>query len=291
MTDPAPNSIPAVPEYLLIGHITADLTPNGRIPGGTVSYATRTAAAFGLRVGVLTSTMVDEPLLDQLRPYAEVISLPAAETTTFENIYEPSGRKQYVRGFAAPIGMNDIPVHFLGAPLVHLAPIAGEGDPRIASLFPNSTVLLTLQGWLRRWGPDGFVRFKRWHDPEALKAIDIVVFSEEDIIEDPEMEQLFAQTVDHLFVTRAEKGGTYYRYGEPIPYTTPQVELVNPTGAGDVFAASLLASLPAVGHDLSAAIVAAARLGAICVTRFGLEGTPTPDEVQGALAEARKVRG
>lgn len=274
------------PDYLLIGHITADLTPEGRVPGGTVSYATRTAAAFGLRVALLTSAADGDPLVNSLTPFADVVSLPAAETTTYENIYEPSGRIQYVRGVAAPIGAEALPAAFLGAPLVHLAPIADEIDPQIAHSFRDSTVLLTLQGWLRRWDSDGRVRFKRWYDPDVLQSIDIVVFSEEDIVESPQMEREFAGNVRHLFVTRAEKGGTYYHDGEAINYTTPQVELVNPTGAGDVFAASLLASLPALDHDTQAAIRVAARLGATSVTRYLLDGAPTADEVQAALAEA-----
>jgi sugar/nucleoside kinase (ribokinase family) len=275
------------PDYLLIGHMTADLTPQGRLPGGTVSFATRTAAAFGLRVALLTSTIPNDPLLDSLTPYGEIVSIPAAETTTYENIYLPSGRVQYVRGVAAPIGASDLPAHFLGAPLVHLAPIADEIDPHIAHSFKDATVLLTLQGWLRRWDADGRVHFKRWFDPDVLQSIDIVVFSEEDIIEAPQLEQEFAGSVKHLFVTRAEKGGTYYRGGEAIDYTTPQVELINQTGAGDVFAAALLASLPALDNNMLAAIRAAARLGAISVTRYLLDGAPTPDEVQAALKEAK----
>lgn len=277
-----------IPDYLLIGHITADLTPTGRVPGGTVSYALRTAWAFGLQVGVLTSTTQGEPLLDELQPYAsEIVSLPAAETTTYENLYSPAGRVQYVRGVAAPITRADIPAGFMGAPLVHFAPIAGEIDPVIAHDFKDSTTLLTLQGWLRAWDDTGRVHFKRWFDPDVLKSIDIVVFSEEDIVESPQMEAEFAGAVRHLFVTRAEKGGTYYRDGVPIAYDTPQVELVNPTGAGDVFAASLLASLPALNHDMGRAIKVAARLGAIAVTRMTLEGTPSREEVAAALNEAR----
>jgi sugar/nucleoside kinase (ribokinase family) len=274
------------PDYLLIGHITADLTPNGRVAGGTVSYAARTAAAFGLRVGLLTSAATDEPLLAALAPYAEIVALPAQETTTFENIYEPGGRKQFVRGIAAPIEVGDIPAHFLRAPLVHLAPIAGEGDPQIAHLFKEATVLLTLQGWLRRIEEDGRVRFKRWFDADVLKSMNIVVFSEEDIVEAPDMEQAFAQSVSNLFVTRAERGGTYYSQGSAQTYSTPQVELFHPTGAGDVFAASLLASLPALNYDYAAATKVAAHLGAVSVTRFGLDGAPTREEAQAALQEA-----
>ncbi len=278
-------------DYLLIGHFTADLTPTGRIPGGTVSYALKTAAAFGLRVAVLTSSQPHDPLLNDLMPYAaRLISLPADQTTTFENIYEPDGRKQYVRGFAAPIGIEDMPDEFKDIPLVHFAPIAGEGDPRLVHLFPDSTLLLTLQGWLRQWRSDGFVEFRRWYDPEILSALDIVVFSEEDIVSAPEMEQEYAAVTNHLFVTRAEKGGTHYINGQPHLYTTPRVELVNPTGAGDVFAASLLASLPLLNYDYDAAVVCAARLGAICVTRYGLDGTPTAEEVTAALEEAREYQ-
>ena len=128
------------------------------------------------------------------------------------------------------------------------------------------------------------MHFKRWFDPDVLKSIDIVVFSEEDIVEAPELEQEFAGAVEHLVVTRAEKGGTYYHWGQPATYDTPQVPVIQPTGAGDVFAAGLLASLPRYDHDMHKALGVAARLGAIAVTRDTLEGTPTPEEVQQAFA-------
>lgn len=274
----------SAPDYLLIGHATADLTPEGRFLGGTVSYAARTAHAFGLRVGVLTSAAADEPLLSELAPYAEIRSIPAAATSTFENIYHASGRTQYVRGVAEKLTAAHIPADWRSAPLVHLAPLTDEVDPQIAHLFPDAHVLLTLQGWLRRWDADGRVRFKRWFDPEVLRAINIVVFSEDDILEAPDMEAAFRDATEHLVVTRAERGGSYYNGGATHAYDTLQVEVVNPTGAGDVFAGALLSSLHRLDGDMQAAIRVAARLGAISVTRWALDGTPTPDEVQAALA-------
>lgn len=274
------------PDYLLIGHATADLTPDGRLLGGTVSYAARVIHSFGLSVGVLTSAAPNEPLLQQLKPYVtEMVVIPGESTSTFENIYQPTGRVQYLRGVASKITVSNIPAHWLTAPLVHLAPLTDEVDPQIAHHFPDATVMLTLQGWLRRWDADGRVRFKRWFDPDVLRDIDIVVFSEEDVAESPELEQEFAGAVRHLFVTRAEKGGTYYRDGIPTTYTTPQVELLHPTGAGDVFAAGLLCALHLLDNDFEAAGKVAARLAATSVTRVGLESAPTPAEVQQALAE------
>ncbi|MBZ0280479.1 MAG: hypothetical protein K8L97_07035 [Anaerolineae bacterium] len=276
------------PDYLLIGHATADLTPNGRLLGGTVSYAARVVKSFGLTTGILTSAAAGEPLLADLTPYADqIVVLPASDTSTFENIYEPTGRVQYLRGVAAKITVDDIPVSWLDAPLVHLAPLTDEVDPNIAHRFSNATVMLTLQGWLRRWDADGRVRFKRWFDPAVLESIQIVVFSEEDIAESPELESEFASAVRHLFVTRAEKGGTYYHNGQPTNYTTPQVELVHPTGAGDVFAAGLLCGLHIFNNDVSAAVNLAAHLAATSVTRFGLDSAPTAAEVTQAIAEVR----
>ena len=274
----------SAPDYLVIGHLTADLTPEGRFLGGTVSYAARTAHAFGLRVGVLTSAAAGEPLLAELAPYAEVRTLPASATSTFENIYHANGRTQYIRGVAEKLTAADIPDDWRSAPLVHLAPLTDEVDPQIAHLFPDAMVLLTLQGWLRRWDADGRVRFKRWFDREVLRSIDIVVYSEDDILEAPAMEADFIAATEHLVVTRAERGGSYFNGGDTHPYDTLQVEVVNPTGAGDVFAGALLSSLHLLGGDMQSAIKVAARMGAISVTRWALEGTPTPEEAQAALA-------
>jgi 1D-myo-inositol 3-kinase len=278
-------------DYLIIGHITADLTPNGgRRLGGTVSYGAPVAHNFGHRVRVLTSAAHDEPLLAGLEPYvAEKVVIPADSTSTFENIYDAQGnRTQYIRGAAAPLGVKDVPPAWLSTPLVHLAPLTGEVDPQLAHLFRDSIVLLTLQGWLRQWGADGRVHFKRWFEPDVLKDIDIVVFSEEDIREAPDLEAAFAGVVRHLFVTRAERGGTYYFRGQPFHYDTPQFEEVNTTGAGDVFAAAVLSCIKLLGEDMLSVAKVAAYLGATAITRPWLEGVPTREEVQTALSLVRK---
>jgi sugar/nucleoside kinase (ribokinase family) len=274
-------------DYLLVGHLTADLTPEGRVLGGTVSYAARTVKAFGLRVGLLTSVSINDPLLDELTPQLDdAIVIAADSTSTFENIYTPEGRIQYIRGVAAPLKPEHVPSEWLSTPLVHLAPLTDEVDPQIAHSFKDSTVLLTLQGWLRRWDADGRVRFKPWFDPDVLRDIDIVVFSEEDIAEAPQLEAQFAGAVEHLFVTRAEHGGTYYHNGHPVTFPSPRVEVVHPTGAGDVFAGSLLSSWYKSGGDMAVAVRVAAALAAASVTRVGLESAPTAEEVQQAFQEA-----
>lgn len=271
-------------DYLLIGTITADLTPQGRILGGTVSYASRVAQAFGHRVGVMTSAIPDDPLLDQLRPYADVTVFPSAETTTYENIYGPDGRTQYIRGICAPISRGQVRQANVSAPLLHLAPLADEVDPTTIQDFPGATTLLTPQGWMRRWDADGRVHFKRWFDAEIVKAVDIVVFSREDIDKAPEVEQEFAQVAKHLIVTNGQAGGFYYYRGTPREFPALSVDIVDLTGAGDVYAAAFLSALPRTNYDYYRAACIAARLASISVTRVGIDGAPTQQEIDDAFA-------
>ncbi len=42
-------------DYLVIGHLTEDLTPAGPRLGGTAAFSALTARALGLRVGVVSA--------------------------------------------------------------------------------------------------------------------------------------------------------------------------------------------------------------------------------------------
>ena len=46
-------------DYLVVGHIAQDVIPGGFQLGGTVSYASLTAKALGLRVGIVTACTPD----------------------------------------------------------------------------------------------------------------------------------------------------------------------------------------------------------------------------------------
>ncbi len=272
------------PRIMLIGHMTADLVNGGRIIGGTVSYAARTAFAFGFDAYVLTSAVVDDPLLDELKPYTkEWVVVPAQSTSTFENIYLPTGRVQYLREVARPLTYADVPASWREIEQVLFAPLTGELDGDMMQSFPHATTLLTGQGLLRQWGEDGRVTFRSWVDVHTLSHLDWFVLSEEDIALDPALEARYAQLARHFVLTRAEKGGTHYDRGKPSQYATPQVQVVQPTGAGDVFAVSLLCALHLTHGDISRSLTIAAHAGAIAVTRPGWEGAPTVDEVNQLL--------
>ncbi len=282
-------SLSANIDILLIGHMTVDLVPGGRMPGGTVSYAAPTYAAFGHRVGILTSAARDEPLLECLRPYGRLEVLPSEHSLTYENVYSETDRQQYVRATASPIRFRDVPEQWTSVRYVHLGPLAAELDPlELARGFPNATIMLTLQGLMRRWGADGLVKFHRWFDEDALRLIDIVVYSEEDVHQFPQLTEEVRRVCRHLVVTNGRAGGTYYHAGDAMTYDSIAVAARDLTGAGDVFAASLLGSLSAVNGDLARGVRLAGRLAAYSVTRSGLDSAPKANEI---ARELRMMQG
>ena len=268
-------------DILLIGHMTVDLVPGGRMLGGTVSYAAPTYAAFGHKVGILTSAACNEPLLGQLLPFGEISLRPAANSLTYENVYSESGRTQFIRSTASFLNYGDIPVGWTDAPYLHLGPLAAELDPReMAEHFPDATIMLTLQGMMRDWSGDGQVKYRRWFDACALEQIDIVVFSEEDLSQFPQFTDDARRVCKHLVVTQGRNGGTYYHDGGSMRYDSLPVTPQDLTGAGDVYAASLLGALPLLGGDVAKAARVAGKLAAYSVTRSGLASAPTPAEIE-----------
>ena len=100
-------------------------------PGGGALYAAITAHRLGLSVGLLTSHAADFPL-DAIPSRIEVVTVDASATTRFEHRYAAGGRVSHVRSRAAPLSAADVPDDWLGAPLVLLAPVLDEVDPRLA---------------------------------------------------------------------------------------------------------------------------------------------------------------
>jgi len=270
-------------DYLIIGHITQDITPNGLVIGGTASYASLTAKAFGIKVGIVTACRQDLDLhqLDGIR----IIRKPSEFTSTFENIYTPSGRIQHVHHVAERITLEDIPAAWRNAPIVHLGPIAREISSEIAEAFPSALLGITPQGWLREWDEEGTVSFCNWPDAESvLQHGNAAVMSIEDVQGDEEVVAEFAAILPILVVTEGAKGCRVYWHGDVRNFRPPQEIEVDPVGAGDIFAASFFIRLNATKDPWESARFATL-VAANSVTRRTIEGVPTPDEIRRFLTE------
>jgi sugar/nucleoside kinase (ribokinase family) len=278
------NLAPLTPvDYLVIGHIACDLTPAGPRLGGTAAYAALTARALGLRVGVVTSRGGEVPLdiLDGI----QLVNSAVEHSTTFENVYTPQGRRQVIHHLASDLRYEDIPPIWQAAPIVHVGPIAGEGKSLADGKFPASMLGLTPQGWLRTWDANGGVHNGAW--PEALPALakaNASVLSLEDVAGDEEQIEAMANTCPVLAVTEGAAGARLYWNGDLRRFRALKIKEVDPTGAGDIFAAAFFWRF-SVTHDPWVAAQFATHLASYSVARLGLAGIPSKEEIQSCLVE------
>ena len=229
-------------DYLTIGVVTKDLVEDGWTVGGTVSFAGRMAQALSCRTAVVTTAEADFDFARWL-PELTVWNVPAFSTTTFSNIYTPTGRIQIIHAVAENINKSDIPSELLDTPIVHLGPLVREVDPAIIDLFPDQLVGVTPQGWMRRWREDGHVFAREWAKAEAtLPKADAVILSEEDLLNDQMLTQ-YRTWSKLLVLTQGEKGCIVFWGDEMRQIPAPMVKANSLTGAGDIFAAAFLVQL------------------------------------------------
>jgi sugar/nucleoside kinase (ribokinase family) len=270
-------------DYLVIGHLTEDVTSTGARLGGTAAFAALTARAFGLRTGIITS--VGESTSLQALRGIPVLRVPAEHSTTFENIRTPSGRKQVLRQQASRITLESLPDTWRKASIVHLGPVAQELGPESATAFPSSMLGITPQGWMRAWDEDGNVRPCKWESAAAvLPNAGAVVISREDVHGDEDTIQAMAHQTRVLAVTEGAAGCVLYWNGDSRRFRAPGVVEVDDVGAGDVFAAALFIRLYMTRDPWEAARFATL-LAARSVTRAGFDGIPTSRDIEACSME------
>ncbi len=269
-------------DYLVIGHICQDLLPGGGYGlGGTAAYSALTARNLGQRVAVVTSAAPDLDFRTSLEGVlVSVQAWPA--TTTFENLYSQGARQQFLRAVAGRIRAEAIPHTWRQAAIVHLGPLAQEMDESLAERFveTNPDVLLaaTPQGWMRQWDDSGRVGPKQWDARALSPGVRAVILSQEDIGSDAACFETCARRFELAIMTEGRRGATVAWRGELRRFAAHPSREVDPTGAGDVFATAFLVALRESGDAWRAARFANCA-GAISVTRPGLQGVPTPQEM------------
>ena len=268
-------------DYLVIGHVARDLTPDGARLGGTVAYSALTARALGLRVGILTAAAPDvslDPLSD-----IPIVSIDSNSSTTYENIYAEEGRVQYLRSQAKHIDLDRVPEPWRDASIIHLGPIANEMDATLPKDFSPSLFGLTPQGWMRQWDSEGLVSTCEWADAEAaLSHANAIVISREDVNGDDVLIEHMAGQTKILVVTEGPAGAVLYWNGDRRRFRAPAVQEVDATGAGDIFATAFFVRLLNT-RDPWEATRFATLLASHSVERKGLDGIPTTLEIEQSM--------
>jgi len=274
----------APPDYLVIGHLTQDLLPDGSTaPGGTVFYGALTATRLGYSAGMLTAAAG----WAAVPPEIQVVGVPSASTSSFAHSYVEGQRQQLVHAVAAPISAEQLPQPWRRAPIVQLGPVLGECAEALIDAFPGALLGVTPQGWMRRvHGPlPAPMRPVPWRPaPELLRRIDLLVLSVEDVQGDEDVVADYARHCGCVALTRGADGVTLYVSGVPRHIPASPAQALDTNGAGDIFAAAMLLQLFETGDPDQAAHFAATT-AALSVEGRGAEAVPTRGGV------LRRMRG
>src|SRR3990172_1209661 len=255
-------------DLVTIGHVTFDETPSGVRPGGSAYYAAVTARRLGLSVGLLTSLSRDYPL--DIFPEGIHITTVASPQTTRYRLGESKGaRTLTLLSRAADLETEHLPAAWRRAALAVLCPVAGEVDPALAGAFEDAAVAMLPQGWMRKRGRGGLIGPQPWEDAEdALPQTQLLVLSEEDLSGGDASAVAWLEQVPLGAITRGKRGATLNVNGDPYHVEADAAREGDATGAGDVFATTLLIEYQR-GGDAWEAAAAAACAGAASVEGEG----------------------
>ncbi len=277
-------------DLVAIGHVTLDETPSGVRPGGSAYYSALTAHRLGLRVGLLTSVAPDYKL-DIFPDGIEVMAVPSPQTTRYRLGQSKGARTLTLLSRAADLGGEHLPAEWREAPLVVLGPIVNEVDPALAGEFDDASVAVLPQGWMRKRGAGGLMGPQPWEDAVSVLArAQLLVLSDEDLGGSEERAVTWLHEVPLGAITRGARGATLYVNGEPYHVIPDPATEVDPTGAGDVFATTLLIEYQRSGDPWEAAAVAACA-GAAAVEAEGAAAIADRAGLDARIAAYRRRRG
>jgi len=156
---------------------------------------------------------------------------------------------------------------------------------------PDSLVVLGWQGMLRATAAGGPTVKRAPFRDAVLERADVTVVGTDDLpsgdAEDVEgLKDVFPRPGQHLVLTAGARGGRLFvvdsSTGEMVHAPAVPVEALDPTGAGDVFAATLFARLHETGDPLAAAHFAA-YVAALSVEGAGISRIPQRAELEQGL--------
>ena len=270
--------------FLAVGHFCYDVAPNGYVLGGSAAYSTITARNLGCHARAVTAVGAN---FDRQNPLIDGINVTyheSPETTIFDNRYGQDGhRQQLILGVADALLSHHVPAEQKSAEIAYLCPIADEVHPALVHCFDRALIGVTPQGWMRQWDGSRQVHPKRWCSAQAiLSYADVLILSVEDIAAYPEDLERYIQWTRIVVLTKGKRGATLYENGEALESAAYPVNEVDPTGAGDVFAAAFLIKY----HETRSSTTALNF--AHCVASFAVEGKgtthiPTLEQVYGRL--------
>jgi sugar/nucleoside kinase (ribokinase family) len=304
----------AAPTVVVVGSASRDLAdddPRGWRLGGGVSYSALTTARLGLPTGAIVGVDADASSATELELLREagvdVHLVRLDHGPVFVNIERPEGRLQLCGSHSDPLPVDAAPAAWRTAPGWILAPVAAELPSAWADVpAEDAFVAVGWQGLLRELEAGEAVRHIAPRADPIIRRADLVGLSRDDVERDVQLADLYGllRRGASLAVTQGDRGGlvAHGAHGDRDAAlelrhypAVPSHDLVDPTGAGDVFLAALAAARiePRLvggrigqGFDLLLAAAAASLL----LEGPGMLGVPSRDAVRVRMSEGLQRR-
>ncbi len=240
--------------FAAVGHVTNDRLPQGLYPGGSALYAALAAASMGASARIVTSFGRDFIGSDLLRGAGVHLDAAASDqTTTFEAVDRGGVRTWRVlckaSSIATPVEQADV---------VFVCPVLAEVEPVCLRGSPGAIVAAGLQGWLRVLGADGLVEPREPKDLSFLGGCRALFCSDEDLAGNAaRVLPVLLGLAKIVVVTEGPRGAVLYLDGKRYRVHAFPTLAVDPTGAGDTFAACFILALASGKGPLEAAVLGA----------------------------------
>jgi sugar/nucleoside kinase (ribokinase family) len=257
--------------------------------GGTVWYAALFIAGLGRRVAVVG--IGDERIKRRFaRSGVDVRYFSdSGPVTLFENTYSDGIRKQKAWP-GGDIQRADVPQAAFDAMGLLVGPVLQEVDPAILRTPRSGSLMLDAQGFLRQLSTAGDVILRMTLEAEkAFRHCDILkVDAREAAVITSTRDGKTAGRILHrmgpkiVIITRGADGALFYDGVRFTQITAPEVDVIDPTGAGDVFSAAFLVRYIASG-DLIAAGRFAVTAAALSTRGFGASALPSEADISSLM--------
>ena len=275
------------PDFVVVGHVVEDLTPQGSRIGGTATFAALQAHRLGVSAGIVTRARPDTLSHPQLEHIA-IAGRPSDQTTTFENTYDGASRRQRVVKHAASVTEEDVPSDWKNAPIMLVGPMLGEIQTDTGTMSSNTLLGVGAQGWLRELDEHGIVRRRSWTGSPFWRGSHVLFVSDEDLAEGEQQFEHWLEDVPAVVVTQERRGARVHDEGRWREIGAFPADEIDPTGAGDVFSAAYLVRYHETG-DVAEATRFAAAAASCSVEAVGVEGIADREQIEARMSAHPEV--
>lgn len=241
---------------LLIGNLTIDENASDAEktfigPGGSVFFLAKTFENLGISVTILSPYGGDFPQKYLPKTFFIPNKPLAGKTLLFKNIYKNNKRKQIVENYGEYLHfewLEEVKTIRKDFDFVMIAPVINNFESKdlqkIKAIFTKSFLCLLPQGLYRQINKSGKIaQIDRDLAVETIRNFDFISFSEQDLANADEKASKWSNEGLIVAVTRDGKGASIYSDGERLDSPAFKVDkIVDPTGAGDIFAAGFVYS-------------------------------------------------